>query len=192
MTRCAASSSLRDSPSKSFASCPLRTAFIGGLNYSIRLYWYMLDPHEHPDGSSASMGRNRPRKSDGDAVAEDRDRRARDARADLSETRLPRADALARERADDLHPAGRAQVPDRRRRDHGSRRRSAAHSIVGRASGGSARRYVRAGPVQSHPPGLARSHRRLFPPMILIIPLIIVALLVAWIISSYNSLVGMP
>src|SRR5688500_8735109 len=38
---------------------------------------------EHRDGSAAPMGRDCPRESDGDDLAEDRHRRARDARADL-------------------------------------------------------------------------------------------------------------
>src|SRR5262249_27061210 len=45
-------------------------------NYSIRPRWYMLDLHEHRDRSTPSMGRNCTRKSDRDALAEDRDGRA--------------------------------------------------------------------------------------------------------------------
>src|SRR5712691_10307270 len=111
------------------------------------------------------MGRDRTGKSHRNAVAQGRDGRARDARADLLEARLPRTDALARERADDLHPGGRAEVPDRRRGGHRARRRAAAHPVVGRAPGRSARGYIRARRVQPDSPGLARSHRRLFPPL---------------------------
>src|SRR5262249_26593643 len=103
-----------------------------------------------------------------DAVAQDRDRRPRDDRADLLEARLRRADAFARERADDLHPAGRAQVRRRRRGDYGSRGRSAAHSVLGAAPGRSARRHLRARRLQPDSPGLARSHRRLLPPLMAI------------------------
>src|SRR5262252_6540605 len=80
------------------ASCPFRTAFICGTNYIIRHPWYMLHFHEQPGGPPASMGRNRARKSDGNALAENRDGRARDDRADLPEARMRRADAQARER----------------------------------------------------------------------------------------------
>src|ERR1051326_3288191 len=38
-----------------------------------------------------------------------------------------------------------------------------AHSLVGRASGGGARRHLRARRVRADPPGLARSHRPLLP-----------------------------
>src|SRR5258708_36084248 len=85
-----------------------------GRNYIIRPCWYMLDFHEQPDGSSPSLGRDRPRKSHGNVVAETGDRREGDARADLPETRLPGAEPFARERADYLRPAGRAEVPDQR------------------------------------------------------------------------------
>src|SRR6185295_19226005 len=139
-------------------------------NYSIGACWYMLDPYEQPDGSSPSVGRDRPRKSHRDAVAQSRHRRARDAGPDLLEARLPGADALARERADDLHPAGRAEVPDRRRGDYRPRGRGPAHPVVGGAPGGSARGHLRARSVQPDPPGLARAHRRLFPSVIVDIP----------------------
>src|SRR5581483_6591429 len=137
MHRCTARSSSRESPSiRGSPSAPPEApvaAATGGLvlaaplttvafiqaNYSIRLRWYMLPDHEHADRPAAPLGRNRPRKSDRNAVAQTRHRRAGDDRADLFEARLSRADALARERADDLHPAGRPQVPDRRRGDHG-------------------------------------------------------------------------
>ena len=42
--------------------------------------------------------------------------------ADLPEEGRARAHALTRERADDLRPAGRAEVPRRRRRNHAARR----------------------------------------------------------------------
>ena len=111
---------------RSCASRSFRTAFIR-RNYSIRPCWYMLDFHEQPDGAPASMGRNRPRKSDRNAVAQAGHRREGNARADLLEARLPGAESLARERADHLRAAGRAEVPDRRRGDHRARRRGAAH-----------------------------------------------------------------
>src|SRR5690349_8034347 len=62
--------------------------------------------HEHPTGqasrTSPPLGRNRPRKSDRDDLAQDHHRRARNGHADLLEEGRRRADALARERTDDL------------------------------------------------------------------------------------------
>ena len=66
--------------------------------------------HRYSSGrSTASLGRARARKSHRDDLPQDRHRRARDARADLPEEGRARADALARERADDLRAPGRAR-----------------------------------------------------------------------------------
>src|SRR5438876_658921 len=80
-----------------------RRRYHTGRNYNTRPRWYMLQRHEPPDRSSPSLGRNSARKSHRNALAQDRDGRARDDCADLSEARLHRAQSLARERADDLH-----------------------------------------------------------------------------------------
>src|SRR6266566_950497 len=98
-----------------------------------KMSWYMLDDHEPADSPIASVGRNRARKSDGNAVAQAGYRRARDDRADLLEARLPRAHALARERADDVHSAGCAPLPYWRRGDHRERGRGPAHPGMGGA-----------------------------------------------------------
>src|SRR5436309_5993230 len=68
---------------------------------------------------------------------------------------------------------------------------------MGRASGRSARGHLRARSVQPDPPGLARSHRRIFSPirtgreMLGLILLGLIVLLVVWAIGSYNRLVGL-
>ena len=137
--RCTASSCARVRPSMTRALVRRgrrgRRAVQNGLHTPDKLYHsaslVYAPRHEHSDGSPASLGRNCARKSDRDDLAENRHRRARDARADLLEARLRRADALARKRADDLHPAGRAQVSRRRRGNHRARRRGAAHPVRG-------------------------------------------------------------
>src|SRR6516165_8315031 len=99
MQRYTERSSSRVRPSTSAAAAvsrPLRTAFMPWTKVSHPLaHWYMLGAHEHTDGAPPSVGRNRTGKSDRDAVAQTRDGGARDDCADLPETRLPRADALA-------------------------------------------------------------------------------------------------
>src|SRR5437764_1951772 len=158
MQRCTARSWSRDKPADvtsldPFAASapawrPLTTVAFIHANYSTRVDGIFSSHHGHPDRPPPSLGRDRARKSHRDAVPQSRDRRARDARADLLEAGLPRADALARERADDVHSSGRAEVSDRRRGDHGPRRRGASHPLVGRASGRGARGHLRARSVQ--------------------------------------------
>ena len=127
------------------ASGPERSPRVGGLatgGLHVRRTAIIASRPRYSDGicsrarcptdgrAPASLGRDRARKSHRDAVAQDRRRRARDARAGVPQAGLRRADARARERADDVHPAGRAQVPRRRRGDHRARGRGAAHSVV--------------------------------------------------------------
>src|SRR5688572_26989080 len=83
----------------------LRAVGQGGPLHTTRIM-ALSGGYDHRTGPS--LGRDRARKNHRDDLAEDHRRRARDARADLSEARRARPDARARERADDLHPPGRA------------------------------------------------------------------------------------
>src|SRR6266516_6237932 len=90
--------------------------------------------------------------------------RAADARARLSREGLPRPDALARERAADLHPRGSPPVLARRRQVGGRRRRggrSAPYSFTRAASGRGTRDDARFRHLLSPTTGLARRVRRL-------------------------------
>src|SRR5439155_15446402 len=90
--------------------------------------------------------------------------RAADARACLSREGLPRADALARERAADLHSRRSPPILARRRRVGGRRRRggrSAPYSLTRSASGRGTGDDARCRHLLSPTTGLARRERRL-------------------------------
>src|SRR5262245_43713591 len=88
---------------------PLTTgAFIWPIIHRARMRY---SPHDHgiERHRAVSLGRNRARKSHRIAVTQDRVWRARNAGPGVRQTRLPRADARARERADGVRAAGRVE-----------------------------------------------------------------------------------
>ncbi|CAA9354895.1 MAG: hypothetical protein AVDCRST_MAG40-3100, partial [uncultured Gemmatimonadaceae bacterium] len=96
-----------------------------------------------------------------------RHRRPDDARPRLPRQRRDRPQALARERADHLHPRRRAALPAGRRPargDHRARGRGAAHPVERAAHGRGARGHARRRHLQPPARRLAEPHRLVLPP----------------------------